>query len=506
MPLMACMPDVNPLSSAPGAAMIRSAWAGSPRPMVWTVVAIAALYPIVIWAAAFPTPYIDILELKSWGTAFPLYTWKHPPLPAWVVGAAALLGPRDAWYFMALGQLLNLATLFYAGRIARDFIGREAVLPIVILVGGSVYLSASLPTIALNADQLQAPLWTALVYYGMRAARDDGWLDWMLFAAALGLSFLAKYFVVVLVLALLVAATAVADYRRIFASIKFYAAGILALLIVLPYLVALTRHPEAIGYAKSFFSSDKTRLTAFSNFIHPVVLTLLPIGIAAIWLYPRGLIQIARGTANPHVRFLLIAAVVFAAVQGTLILFGFDYSQRYPYPFLALGAVLFLGFVRVDPRGLPRFAGLMLAIWAVVVAGTVVYALLVLRPALRQPASAAAAAIDRQWKRDFKCGPAYIMGFKDAAFAVAFYFRDRGHDVIGVSLADYLHHAQWIDRDRIHQQGAIVVGSDADEVTKLFANDFARRSAPMFVSLPYRHTWSDARKTYAYTFIAPEGC
>ena len=59
---------------------------------------------------------------------------------------------------MALGQLLNLATLFYAGRIARYFIGREAVLPIVILVGGGVYLSASLPTIALNSDQLQTPL------------------------------------------------------------------------------------------------------------------------------------------------------------------------------------------------------------------------------------------------------------------------------------------------------------------------------------------------------------
>jgi 4-amino-4-deoxy-L-arabinose transferase-like glycosyltransferase len=409
---------------------------------------------------------------------------------------------------MVLGQLLNLATLFYAGRIARDFIGRDAVLPIVILVGASVFLSASLLTIALNVDQLQAPLWTALVYFGMRAARDDGWLDWTLFVATLGLSLLAKYFVVVLVLALalLVAAMAVPGYRRIFASIKFYVACILALLIVLPYLVALTRHPEAIGYVKSFFSSDKTRLTAFSNFIYPVVLTLLPIGIAAIWLYPRGLIHIARGTANPHVRFLLIAVVVFAAIQGTLILFGFDYSQRHPYPFLALSAVLFLGFVRVDPRGLPRFAGLMLAIWAIVVAGTVVYALLVLRPDLRQPAPTTAAAINRQWQRNFKCGPAYIMGFKDAAFAIAFYFRDGGHDVIGVSLGDYLHHAQWIDRDRIHQQGAIVVGDDADEVTKLFANDFSRRSAPMFVSLPYRHKWSDARKTYAYTFIAPEGC
>jgi hypothetical protein len=64
--------------------------------MVWALLAITALYPIVIWAAVFPTPYIDIFELKSWGIAFPLYIWKHPPLPAWVVGAAALLGPRDA--------------------------------------------------------------------------------------------------------------------------------------------------------------------------------------------------------------------------------------------------------------------------------------------------------------------------------------------------------------------------------------------------------------------------
>ncbi|HSP51092.1 MAG TPA: hypothetical protein VLN61_13120 [Pseudolabrys sp.] len=103
-------------------------------------------------------------------------------------------------------------------------------------------------------------------------------------------------------------------------------------------------------------------------------------------------------------------------------------------------------------------------------------------------------------------GPAYIMGFKDSAFTVVFYFRDEGHDVIGVSLADYLHHAQWIDRDRIHQQGVTVVGDDADEVTKLFANEFSCRSTPMFVSQPYRHAWSDARNTYAYTFIVPEGC
>ncbi len=481
-------------------------WVADPHPpAVIALLAITFFYPILLCAAAFPTPYIDIRELVSWGLTFPLTTWKQPPLQAWVLGVTALSGARDAWFFMAVAQLFNLLALFYVARIARDFISRNAVAPIVILVGGSAYLSGSLPTIALNADQLQAPLWAGLIYHAMRAARDDHWRDWILFGAMLALSFLAKYFIAVLVVALLVAAMIVPHYRRVFGNIRLYAACLLAGLIVLPYLIAVIRHPEAFAYGTAFFAQQQSRLQALYNFLHPVLLVLLPIGIAAIWLYPHGLIKIDRQT-NSHVQFLLIAAAAFALIVVALILIGLDYSQRYSYSFLAMSAALCLGVIRIEAGGLPRLTGVMLAIWAVVVPGTAVYAFTVLRPALREPAPLAAELIGRQWDRNFKCGPAYIMGTKDAAFGIALYFAGPGRWVIGVSAEDYLFGAHWVDRNRIRREGAILVGYNENEVAQLFVRDFPGRSKPLTLSLPYRRTWSDARQAYAYAFIAPEGC
>ena len=478
------------------------------RPAVIALLTIAFLYPILLCAVAFPTPYIDIRELTSWGLAFPLATWKHPPLQTWINGLAALPGLSDAWYFMVLAQLCNLLALLYVARIAHDFIGRHALIPVVIVVGGSAYLSGSLPTIALNADQLQAPLWAALIYYAMRAARDDRWRGWILLGVLLALSFLAKYFVLVLAAALLAAAVAVPQYRRIFGNVRLYAAGLLAALIVLPYLVALNSLPDAFRYSKIFFSQERTRLDALSNFLHPILLMVLPVGIAAIWLWPRGQIRIDR-QINPHVRFLLIASATFAIFVLAMIAIGLDYSQRYSYSFLAISAVLCLGVIRIEASGLLYLTRVMLVIWAVALPGTFIYAFVDLRPQLREPAPAAATLIGQQWVSKFKCGPSYIMGAKDAAFGVALYFRGPERRVIGVSTDDYRYGAQWVDRDRIRRKGAVLIANNEVQLARLFDRDFrdfSKHSAPMMLSLPYRHTWSDARQTYAYAFIPPEGC
>ena len=473
--------------------------------LVFALLAVALLYPVILCAVAFPTPYIDLLEQRSWGLAFPLYTWKHPPLQAWVNGIVALTGAHDAWLFMVLGQIINLLTLYYVVRIAREFIAIDLGAALVILVGGNVYLSAALPTIALNADQLQAPLWAGLIYHALRAVRDNRWRDWILLGVMLSLAFLTKYFVLLLVLALLAAALVIPAYRRMFANVRFYVAGLVALLIVLPYLIALTKHHEAFSYGTVVFSAHASRLKALYKLVHPVVVTILPIGIVAVWLYPRGLIRIER-SLNPHVRLLMIAGAIFVVLQVALILCGLEYSPRYTYPFLALSACLCLALVRIEPRVLSSLAGFLLAAWAVIVPGTAVYAFAVLRPPLREPHPAAAAVIAQQWNRRFKCGPAYIMGTKDAAFGVAFYFRGAAGPVIGVSLEDYLNRAQWIDRGLIRQRGAIIVTYAHEQLPPWFAHDFSRRSALMTVSLPYRHTTSDARQTYAYAFVAPGGC
>jgi hypothetical protein len=483
-----------------GAAM----WRDREGRMVLALLAVAFLYPVVVCAVAYPTPYIDIVELRSWGLSFPLYTWKHPPLQAWVIGAASLIGPVDAWFYMLIGSVLNVVALLYLALIARDFIGRDAVLPVVIAAGGSAYLAASLPTIALNADQLQAPLWAGLIYHAMRAARDDRWRDWIVVAVLLALAFLTKYFVVVLMASLLIAAAAVPAYRRLFANVKLYLTGVLALLLVLPYLIALRMHPEALGYGEAFFSGEYPRLAAIWNFAHPALFTAGAIGIAALLLYRTGLIHIRR-ESNPDIKFLLIAAAAFAVILLGLIVIGLNYSQRYSYPFAALSVLICVASVRIDPPGLPRLTNFMLAVWGLIVCATAVYAFTVLRRELTEPAPVAATAIERQWRSTYACGPAYVIGAKDAAFRVAFYFVGPQGQVIGAAPEDY-QHAQWIDHDRIRREGAVLIAHTADALAHILAAELPNRSAAMTLSLPYRRTSSEARQGYAYAFVAPQGC
>ena len=84
-----------------------------------------------------------------------------PPLQTWVAGLVSLTGARDSWFYMIVAQVVTFIGLGYLVLTARKFIGREAEVPLAILFCGSIYYSFTIPTMALNADHLQIPLWAA---------------------------------------------------------------------------------------------------------------------------------------------------------------------------------------------------------------------------------------------------------------------------------------------------------------------------------------------------------
>src|SRR5262245_55653058 len=197
----------SPTLSAPISSLVASLWRGTDsahRPGVCLMALVLGM-PVVFAAAFFPTPSEDLREQINWGSTFLLHTSKHPPLQTWLAQLVALTGARDAWAYVLLAQLLNLAGIVYAVKIAREFIDARLGWPVAIALCGNLLISVEALTTALNADQILGPLWLAVLYHALRAARDDRWHDWVACAGFGGLALLAKYFSAAYLLALAIA-------------------------------------------------------------------------------------------------------------------------------------------------------------------------------------------------------------------------------------------------------------------------------------------------------------
>jgi hypothetical protein len=477
----------------------------------WLVALLALnfLYPILVCTIFFPTPFVDLREQINWGLTFLLHTWKHPPLQTWIAGVLALTGLRDAWFYMAVAQALNFGCLWYLMLIARRYIGPDAVVPVVVVFAASIYFPAALPTLALNADQIQPMLWAGALYHAMRAANEDRWRDWLLLALFLALATLAKDFAVVLAISLLVGAASVPAYRGVFGNHRLYAAALVGIVILLPYLMARFGQAGSLQYSAQPFdllAPPGTRLKALGELLLPTTGFVLPVAAISPWPVMRGWVRLDRAPLDPNRRFLLIATAVIVALMVALILFaGLANRPRFAYAWLPFLAPLLLCVIRVRPAAIPFYVLWAIAIWVGTYLGTAVYGSLTLRAQLREPAPAAASIVRDDWNRRFACGPAYVAGEKDNAFALALYYRDRnGRPVIGFSQDDY-ERAHWIDKDALRRHGAIVIGS-TPEFAATFIEEFSAWTGTVTLQLPYRRTWSDRRHTYYYAFIPPEAC
>jgi len=467
---------------------------------------LAFLYPILLCALALPTPFTDLREQINWGLQFPLYTWKHPPLQSWIAGLVALTGARDAWAYMLVAQLLNFLGFFYVAATAFLLLGRTAAIAALIALGAGLYFIGCVPTDALNADQLLFPLWSGILYHLLRALRTDQWRDWIALGLLTGLSLLAKYFSVALIVVLVTNLTWISAYRRIFRNPRFYAAGIVCALLFMPTAISVLQHPNTLQYSYGRFFLKPFELPWVEKLSLCVVTPFL---YAAPFAISLGL-SIRRKTASLGMplddeRRLIVAtaSALFAFVFILVLFAGLDFSPRFLNPLYGFIILSMLCTARLTPVAVHYCLRTALYGWALCLAGTLVYATCFLNAPLREPAPAAAAIIQRSWNLQFRCGPAYIVGDGHSAQVIALYFKG---PVIGFSTGEWLYD-QGVDRDRLRRLGAVIVATpdrmaDADFFFSMFQNQTPRVS----VELPYRRTLSARRHIYVYSFVAPGDC
>jgi hypothetical protein len=461
------------------------------------------LFPIAMCGVFFPTPAGDLREHINYGLNYRLYVFYAPPLQTWLAGAVALTGARDSWSYVAVAQLLNFAGLFYLVLTARRFFGAGTTIPLVIMFCGSLYYAAATPSMALNSDQLQVPLWAGIVFHGLTALHDNRWRDWIACGVLIGFAIIAKYTVLVFIAAILVALVLVPSYRGVFSNPRLYIAGLVSLPVVALHVVPELSRGYSVQYAAGQFwlTSIEGRLGALWQLARSYVLYgAVPLAGLAVLAW-RDAVTVLPFPQTPAARFNLLVVLLYLACIVVMIGFGLNYATRYTYPIFGLSLLALLSVIRIAPEGMKPFAVTTLRIWGAILVGALVYSQVAIHRVQREPAPAAASALREIWDSRFGCGPAYVIGNDLSARGVAIYY---GKPVTGLHFESTTR-ADWLDNDRLRQLGAIVVTTPAFAAQPQASQWFKGRATDT-LSFPYRRSFSAERHTYVYAVIPPQDC
>ncbi len=143
---------------------------------------------------------LDVVEGLAWGHGWPLGTNKHPPLQAWLLEAAALLGGRQdaAVYIVGAGCLV--LTYWVLWRFGTGLFAPPVALAAVAALASCFYFATTIPEF--NPNVVQMPLYALCGWLFWRAYRHDRYLDWICLGVCAGLGMLGKYSFAVQLLAI----------------------------------------------------------------------------------------------------------------------------------------------------------------------------------------------------------------------------------------------------------------------------------------------------------------
>ena len=282
----------------------------------------------VLWTIAptygFATPPLDIVENLFWGQEWPLGTYKHPPLQAWLCEIAWQLASLKGVY--ALSQLCVLITSLGLFLLGRDIKSPEAG-----LVGALIYLFSFYATLSspeFNANVVSAPFWVFASLFLWRIINNTkktlGIQNWIGLTLAVTLAFYSKYSVCFLLIGLFLASMISPSGRAILKSPLLYTSASLTIFLCAPNLLWLLENDfQPLQYAmeRSLRLEGMSRLTNPISFLFGVILAFL---VPLLLLFAAGARSKRLNKKNNGTNFLLVLAltplsamIIFSLVGST---------------------------------------------------------------------------------------------------------------------------------------------------------------------------------------------
>jgi 4-amino-4-deoxy-L-arabinose transferase-like glycosyltransferase len=205
---------------------------------------IFAFTHLVLWTAVSsltsPNAPLDVIEGYAWGHEWPLGTYKHPPMQAWILQILAVVTDRAPWAHFLASQLAVITAFWAVWQTARRITDETAALVSVLLLEGIIYYNFT--STEFNPNLLQLPFWALIGWSFHRAVKDNRLTDWLLLGLWSAGGLYSKYSTALLLGCLGVLMISHPQPRRRLNNMGPYLAFLTAFILFLPHLLWLFEH------------------------------------------------------------------------------------------------------------------------------------------------------------------------------------------------------------------------------------------------------------------------
>ncbi len=437
----------------------------------WFILLHAALWWLVPHLTQANLP-LDVVEEIAWARDPQWVYHKHPPLPAWLLAGADWLSGGSAAVIQLLSPLALAAAFWAMWRLGCRLLAPAPSLVALLLLEGVTFFSFQ--AAEFNHNIVQVPLWALAALALWNGLTRDRLADWALLGLWAALALYGKYFAGFLLLALLLFLLLEPTVRRCWRRPGPYLAAAVALLLLLPHLLALWR----LDFLPLRYAMERTtpaeglwqRLWFPLDFALAQVLGVAGT-LAAAWLLPRGEPPLLPAETPPPLarRYLLWLAVApCGLVLLASLLLGAGFRPLWGMP---LWIFLPLGLLALWPRSVtaPGLVRALALVGAVGLGGAAFYLGYLVYPALTgrvarvdYPGPQLAEAAVATWQKetggaplDFVAGPVWEAG------NVAFY----GSRTALVVIDGVLARSYWIDPETLRRAGVLLVWPEGQDPT-----------------------------------------
>lgn len=467
---------------------------------------------------------LDVVEGLVWGHGWPVGTYKHPPLQAWLLEIVAILGGRSDLAIYSLSAACLLVTYLAVWRLGNMLLAPAVALMGVLALGSCFYFATSIPEF--NPNVVQMPLFALCGLWFWQAFQHNRWIDWLLLGLCGGLGLYGKYSFALMLASFGVFVLLEPTARRLWRSPGAWLAACVAALVFIPHVIWL----QESGWLPFAYARSRTELAPHMGvalwwtvrFALNQLLVLAPVAIV-LWLS-----RVHHGVRDGVARNLQQKTMIAKIISGWNTI---SPAQRY-LMILAWSPFLFLLALSLFTGGKPRdmwgmalwpFIGLWLAslfksgwernVWArrvlwlallimpmATVSGAMLSVPFGFRPWRTEfSGKALAQAADELWQAQGWDKPLRIV-LSDAWYGgtIAWYGRDRAQ----VMITGDQRYSPWVTAEMIREQGALVAWDPREGRTAPpgWATQYGAIVAQKTVLLPYGRE----QVPYALAVIAPQ--
>lgn len=467
---------------------------------------------------------LDVIEQLAWGAELQLGYFKHPPLAAWLTEATARLATWtrvDAdWPFYLLAQVAVVAAFWAVFWFAADIMDRARALLAVLLLEVVVYYGFL--STEFNANTVLFPFWALAALALWRAVRSGAIWWWIVLGLAAAAGLLGKYFMAVLLLAMLVWLVADPAARPVWRTPGPYVAFAVMIAALAPHLAwLLAQDFPTFTYALSR-ADAATESAAVRHGWYPIkfllgqAMLLIPAALLCLLLAGRRPPADRDGAADRYLLAVLLGP--FAVACGASAVLGAELRSMWGAPMLLFAVV---ALVRWLPRrgaavGSGRFAKAWSGVALVLLTGYLVK--VDFGPwaegrtqRVHYPGAALAETVDTAWQARFDRPLGYVVGDVWPAGNVAWYAADRPSVY---SFADP-RRAPWTDDTAVRTAGGVLVWTRGSRGERPMAmaeagfGDVVARFGPVeeqpVLVLPWQ-TWADRPPLHVgWAILPPDG-